>query len=71
MLVAKPSAHSRRIAFCDQAGPDLTGIGDKPASLLDFGVRDDLPRRLPGRTLSERKVRNIVAFIRTLEPTGK
>jgi len=28
-------------------GPDLTGIGDKPAALLDFGARDDLPRRLP------------------------
>ncbi|MBI4169081.1 MAG: c-type cytochrome [Acidobacteria bacterium] len=30
-----------------QTGPDLTGIGEKPASLLDFGRRDDLPRRLP------------------------
>lgn len=28
-------------------GPELTGIGGKPAALLDFGVRDDLPRRLP------------------------
>lgn len=27
-------------------GPDLTEIGDKPAELLDFGERDDLPRRL-------------------------
>jgi mono/diheme cytochrome c family protein len=30
-----------------QMGPDLTGVGDKPVSLIDFGVRDDLPRRLP------------------------
>ncbi len=28
-------------------GPELTGIGAKPAELLDFGVRQDLPRRLP------------------------
>ena len=28
-------------------GPDLTGIGSKPAHLLDFGQRDDLPRQLP------------------------
>jgi len=28
-------------------GPDLTGIGSKPAGLLDFGKRSDLPRRLP------------------------
>jgi mono/diheme cytochrome c family protein len=28
-------------------GPELTGIGGKPAGLLDFGVRDDLPRRIP------------------------
>ncbi|MBI3450096.1 MAG: c-type cytochrome [Acidobacteria bacterium] len=28
-------------------GPDLTGIGDKAVALIDFGVRDDLPRRLP------------------------
>jgi len=28
-------------------GPELTGIGGKPAPLLDFGRRDDLPRRLP------------------------
>ena len=28
-------------------GPDLSGIGDKPVALLDFGDRDDLPRRLP------------------------
>ncbi len=30
-----------------QSGPDLSGIGDKPAALLDFGGRADLPRRLP------------------------
>jgi cytochrome c2 len=30
-----------------QMGPELTGISDKPVGLLDFGVRDDLPRRLP------------------------
>jgi mono/diheme cytochrome c family protein len=30
-----------------QAGPELTGIGEKPAALLDFGRREDLPRRLP------------------------
>ncbi len=30
-----------------QAGPDLTGIGDKPVALLDFAARADLPRRLP------------------------
>ena len=28
-------------------GPELTGIGDKPVALLDFGARADLPRRLP------------------------
>ncbi|HEY5611449.1 MAG TPA: c-type cytochrome, partial [Thermoanaerobaculia bacterium] len=28
-------------------GPELTGIGDKPAALLDFGRRDDLARSLP------------------------
>lgn len=28
-------------------GPDLTEIGDRPAELLDFGNRHDLPRRLP------------------------
>lgn len=28
-------------------GPDLTGIADKPARLLDYGKREDLPRRLP------------------------
>lgn len=28
-------------------GPDLIGIGDKSAELLDFGERDDLPRHLP------------------------
>ena len=28
-------------------GPDLTGIGDKPAGRLDYGRRTDLPRRLP------------------------
>jgi mono/diheme cytochrome c family protein len=28
-------------------GPDLSGIGDKPAALLDFGDRDDLLRTLP------------------------
>jgi mono/diheme cytochrome c family protein len=30
-----------------QTGPDLTGIADKPAKLLDFGDRHDLPRHLP------------------------
>jgi mono/diheme cytochrome c family protein len=30
-----------------QIGPELTGIADKPAALLDFGKRDQLPRRLP------------------------
>jgi mono/diheme cytochrome c family protein len=30
-----------------QTGPELTGIGDKPVALLDFGKRHDLPRRLP------------------------
>ncbi len=28
-------------------GPELTGIADKPAAQLDFGMREDLPRRLP------------------------
>ena len=28
-------------------GPDLTGVGQKPGRLLDFGAREDLPRRLP------------------------
>ena len=28
-------------------GPELTGIGDKPVGLLDFGERADLPRALP------------------------
>jgi mono/diheme cytochrome c family protein len=28
-------------------GPELTGIGGKPVAQLDFGHRDDLPRRLP------------------------
>ncbi len=28
-------------------GPELNGIGDKPARLLDFGRRDDLPPTLP------------------------
>ena len=28
-------------------GPDLTAIGTKPAELLDFGHRTDLPRSLP------------------------
>jgi cytochrome c2 len=28
-------------------GPELTGIGDKPVALLDFGARGDLPQRLP------------------------
>jgi len=28
-------------------GPELTGIGGKPAELLDFGARTDLPRHLP------------------------
>lgn len=28
-------------------GPELTGIGDKPVGLLDFGQRTDLPRALP------------------------
>lgn len=28
-------------------GPDLSGIGDKTVGLLDFGARQDLPRRLP------------------------
>ncbi|MBD3868733.1 MAG: c-type cytochrome [Acidobacteria bacterium] len=28
-------------------GPALTGIGGKPAGMLDFGKRDDLPRTLP------------------------
>jgi mono/diheme cytochrome c family protein len=28
-------------------GPELSGIGSKPAALLDYGVRGDLPRRLP------------------------
>src|SRR5262249_47365632 len=30
-----------------QAGPELTGIASKPAPLLDYGKRGDLPRRLP------------------------
>jgi len=30
-----------------RTGPDLTGIADKPAKLLDLGDRHDLPRRLP------------------------
>ena len=30
-----------------KAAPELTGIGSKPVGLLDFGIREDLPRRLP------------------------
>jgi mono/diheme cytochrome c family protein len=30
-----------------QVAPVLTGIGEKPVGLLDFGGRDDLPRSLP------------------------
>lgn len=30
-----------------KVGPELVGIGDKAADLLDFGERTDLPRRLP------------------------
>lgn len=30
-----------------KTAPELTGIGGKPAALLDFGAREDLPRRLP------------------------
>ena len=30
-----------------QTGPELTGIGEKPVGMLDFGKREDLPRRLP------------------------
>jgi mono/diheme cytochrome c family protein len=30
-----------------QIGPELTGIGEKPAALLDYGRREDLPHRLP------------------------
>lgn len=30
-----------------EMAPELTGIGEKPASLLDFGGRMDLPHRLP------------------------
>lgn len=43
-------AGCHRIAGRDdpaQTGPELTGIGEKPARLLDFGRREDLPRRLP------------------------
>ncbi len=43
-------AGCHRIAGSDlpaEAGPELTGIGDKPAALLDFGARADLPRTLP------------------------
>jgi len=43
-------AGCHRIAGREDAvgtGPDLTGIGEKPAKLLDFGERGDLPRRLP------------------------
>ncbi|MFQ5720494.1 MAG: c-type cytochrome, partial [Acidobacteriota bacterium] len=39
-----------RIAGRDDSariGPELTGIGNKPVSRLDFGKRDDLPRTLP------------------------
>lgn len=34
-------------SFAARVGPELTGIGDKPVALLDFGARGDLPRRLP------------------------
>ncbi len=30
-----------------QIGPELTGIADTPAALLDFGKRTELPRHLP------------------------
>jgi len=43
-------AGCHRIAGRDDAvptGPDLTGIGEKPAKQLDFGKRQDLPHRLP------------------------
>ncbi len=34
-------------ASAERFGPDLNGIGDKKASSLDFGRRDDLPRTAP------------------------
>ncbi|MFQ5700732.1 MAG: c-type cytochrome [Acidobacteriota bacterium] len=35
-----------RIPKVAPIGPDLAGIGDKPVTLLDFGLRDDLPETL-------------------------
>jgi mono/diheme cytochrome c family protein len=37
----------RGMAKPTPSGPDLTGIGTKPAGLLDFGERPDLSRSLP------------------------
>jgi mono/diheme cytochrome c family protein len=34
-------------AGSDKFGPDLDGIGNKPATSLEFGTRKDLPRTLP------------------------
>jgi cytochrome c2 len=35
------------VTVAERFGPDLNGVGDKKASSLDFGRRDDLPRTTP------------------------
>ena len=35
------------VTAAERFGPDLNGVGDKKASSLDFGRRDDLPRTTP------------------------
>lgn len=41
------ACHSEPSGSEEKFGPDLNGIGDKKASLLDFGRRTDLARTLP------------------------
>jgi mono/diheme cytochrome c family protein len=38
---------SEGVTVAERFGPDLNGVGDKKASSLDFGRRDDLPRTTP------------------------
>jgi len=39
------ACHAEREGASERFGPDLDGLGDKPAAALDFGRRTDLPRR--------------------------
>jgi cytochrome c2 len=41
------SCHTERSGATERFGPDLNGVGDKPATSLDFGRRTDLARTLP------------------------